>query len=400
MKYLKNDILNIFKDSINNNNFIKGIFSNPTKESSYKKINLKPVQIKEEFFIQFESFVNNKAFHKNENLIDSFKILDEIIDTFKQILIVTSNQEIQILQNKKGFSIKRKNTESKTLELSHNKQKNYILQDNIPIPFLIRLGVMSEAGKVSKEKFNKFRQINRYLEFIEDTLKELQEKKLVGNSMKIIDFGCGKSYLTFALYHYLKNIKNLDIDVIGLDLKEDVINHCNTIAKDLNFNNLQFLKGDIKDFDIFKDIDLIFSLHACNNATDYSILKGLELGAKAILAVPCCQSEINQKIDKSSTTQLNGVLSPFGNHGILQERFSSLATDALRALSLELCGYNTKVMEFIDMEHTPKNILIKAILGSPSKEKLEEKRKEYDKYLEFLGVNPLLDSLLKNYFKK
>lgn len=400
MKYLKNDILNIFKDSINNNNFIKGIFSNPTKESSYKKINLKPVQIKEEFFIQFESFVNNKAFHKNENLIDSFKILDEIIDTFKQILIVTSNQEIQILQNKKGFSIKRKNTESKTLELSHNKQKNYILQDNTPIPFLIRLGVMSEAGKVSKEKFNKFRQINRYLEFIEDTLKELQEKKLVGNSMKIIDFGCGKSYLTFALYHYLKNIKNLDTDVIGLDLKEDVINHCNTIAKDLNFNNLQFLKGDIKDFDIFKDVDLIFSLHACNNATDYSILKGLELGAKAILAVPCCQSEINQKIDKSSTTQLNGVLSPFGNHGILQERFSSLATDALRALSLELCGYNTKVMEFIDMEHTPKNILIKAILGSPSKEKLEEKRKEYDKYLEFLGVNPLLDSLLKNYFKK
>lgn len=400
MKYLKNDILNIFKDNIDKHEFIKGVFSNPTKESSYKKINLKPVQIKGDFFIQFESFVNNKAFHKNENLIDSFKILDEIIDTFKQILIVTSNQEIQILQNKKGFSIKRKNTESKTLELSHNKQKNYILQDNTPIPFLIRLGVMSEAGKVSKEKFNKFRQINRYLEFIEDTLKELQEKKLVGNSMKIIDFGCGKSYLTFALYHYLKNIKNLDIDVIGLDLKEDVINHCNTIAKDLNFNNLQFLKGDIKDFDIFKDVDLIFSLHACNNATDYSILKGLELGAKAILAVPCCQSEINQKIDKSSTTQLNGVLSPFRNHGILQERFSSLATDALRALSLELCGYNTKVMEFIDMEHTPKNILIKAILGSPSKEKLEEKRKEYDKYLEFLGVNPLLDSLLKNYFKK
>ena len=194
---------------------------------------------------------------------------------------MTYNQEIQFLQKKKGFSIKRKNTESKTLELSHNKQKNYILQDNTPIPFLIRLGVMSEAGKVSKEKFNKFRQINRYLEFIEDTLKELQEKKLIGNSMKIIDFGCGKSYLTFALYHYLKNIKNLNIDVIGLDLKEDVINHCNIIAKDLNFNNLQFLKGDIKDFDIFKDVDLIFSLHACNNATDYSILKGLELGAKA-----------------------------------------------------------------------------------------------------------------------
>lgn len=400
MKYLKDDILNIFKDNINSNSFIKGVFSNPTKEGSYKKVNLKPVQIKGDFFIQFESFINNKAFHKNETLIDSFKFLDEIIDTFKQILIVTSNQEIQILQNKKGFSIKRKNTESKVLELSHNKQKNYILQDNTPIPFLIRLGVMSDTGKVSKEKFNKFRQINRYLEFIEDTLKELLEKKLIGNSMKIVDFGCGKSYLTFALYHYLKNVKNLDVDVIGLDLKEDVIDHCNAIAKDLDFNNLQFLKGDIKDFDLFNNVDMIFSLHACNNATDYSILKGLELGAKAILAVPCCQSEINQKIDKSSTTELKGVLSPFGNHGILQERFSSLATDALRALSLELCGYNTKVMEFIDMEHTPKNILIKAILGSPSKEKLEEKKKEYDRYLQFLGVNPLLDSLLKDYFKK
>lgn len=400
MKYLKNDILNIFKNCIDDNNFIKGVFSNPTKESSYKKINLKPVQIKGNFFIQFESFIDNKAFHKNEVLDNSFKFLDEILDTFKQILIVTSNQEIQILKNKKGFSVKRKNTESKILELSHNKQKNYILQENTPIPFLIKLGVMSDTGKVSKEKFNKFKQINRYLEFIEDTLKELQEKKLINNSMKIIDFGCGKSYLTFALYHYLKNIKNLDVDIIGLDLKDDVINHCNAIAKELNFDNLHFLKGDIKDFDAFNNVDLIFSLHACNNATDYSILKGLELGAKAILAVPCCQSEINQKIDKSSTTELKGVLSPFGNHGILQERFSSLATDALRALSLELCGYNTKVMEFIDMEHTPKNILIKAILSSPSEEKLEEKRKEYDRYLQFLGVHPLLNNLLKNYFKK
>lgn len=400
MKYLKQDILNIFKDSIENHTFIKGVFSNPTKECSYKKINLKPVEIKGDFFIQFESFKENKAFHKNSTVEDSFNFLNEIIDTFKQILIVTSAQEIQVLQNKKGFSIKRKNTENKTVELSHNKQKNYILQDNTPIPFLIRLGVMSETGKVSKEKFNKFRQINRYLEFIEDTLKELQEKKLIGNSMKIVDFGCGKSYLTFALYHYLKNIKNLEIDVIGLDLKEDVINNCNNIAKDLHFDNLQFLKGDIKDFHLFNDVDMIFSLHACNNATDYSILKGLELGAKAILAVPCCQSEINQKIDRSSTTELKGVLSPFGNHGILQERFSSLATDALRALSLELCGYNTKVMEFIDMEHTPKNILIKAILGSPSSERLKEKRAEYDRYIHFLGVNPLLDSLLKDYFKK
>ncbi|MGL5984467.1 MAG: class I SAM-dependent methyltransferase, partial [Cetobacterium sp.] len=246
----------------------------------------------------------------------------------------------------------------------------------------------------------KFRQINKYLEFIEDTLKELEEKKLINKTMKIVDFGCGKSYLTFALYHYLKNIKNLDIEIIGLDLKEDVIKHCNLIAKDLNFDNLKFLKGDIKEFDKFETVDIIFSLHACNNATDYSLLKGLELGAKAILAVPCCQSEINQKIDKSSTSEVKGVLSPLGNHGILQEKFSSLATDALRALALELCGFNTRVIEFIDMEHTPKNILIKAIKGSISEEKLIQKREEYNRYIQFLGVNPLIDDLLKNYFKK
>ncbi|MGL6066885.1 MAG: class I SAM-dependent methyltransferase [Cetobacterium sp.] len=400
MKFVINDIIDIFKENISDAKFIRGVFSNPSSNNLYKKINLKPVQIKEEIFIQFESFKDNKAFHKNFSLEETFIYLTEIIHDFKQILITTSEEEIQILQNKKGFSLKRKSITGKKLELSHNKQKNYILQDNSEIPFLIRLGVMSENGKVTKDKFNKFRQINRYLEFIEDTLKELEEKKLIDNNMKIVDFGCGKSYLTFALYHYLKNIKNLNVEIIGLDLKEDVINHCNSIAKDLNFNSLKFLKGDIKEFNQFDNVDIIFSLHACNNATDYSLLKGLELGAKAILAVPCCQSEINQKIDKSSTTEIKNVLSPFGNHGILQERFSSLATDALRALALELCGFNTKVMEFIDMEHTPKNILIKAIKGNPSKEKLAEKRDEYNRYIQFLGVNPLIDKLLQSYFKK
>ncbi|MGL5903005.1 MAG: class I SAM-dependent methyltransferase [Cetobacterium sp.] len=400
MKYNTIDIYNIFKENINNNTFIKCIFSNPVKNNEYKKINLKPVKIKEDIFIQFESFKDNKAFHKNSSLTEALNLLEEIIDNFKQILLTTTDEEIQVLQNKKGFSIKRKNTSTKKLELSHNKQKNYILQDNTPVPFLIKLGVMSETGKVTKEKFSKFRQINKYLEFIEDTLKELEEKKLIDKTMKIVDFGCGKSYLTFALYHYLKNVKNLDIEIIGLDLKEDVIKHCNLIAKDLNFDNLKFLKGDIKEFDKFETVDIIFSLHACNNATDYSLLKGLELGAKAILAVPCCQSEINQKIDKSSTSEVKGVLSPLGNHGILQEKFSSLATDALRALALELCGFNTKVIEFIDMEHTPKNILIKAIKGSISEEKLIQKREEYNRYIQFLGVNPLIDDLLKNYFKK
>lgn len=400
MKFSKEDVLNIFKLNIDNNSFIKAVFSNSKNSTEYKKINIKPLIIKGEIRIQFEQFKENKAFHSNLSIDETFSYLDSILNNFKQILIINSSEEIQILQNKKGFSFKNKKTDEKQVSLSHNKKKNYILEDNTPIPFLIKLGVMSNDGHVSKEKFNKFRQINRYLEFIEDTLKELQDKKLIDNSMKIVDFGCGKSYLTFALYHYLKNIKNMNIEIIGLDLKDDVIKHCNEIAKELEFTNLSFLKGDIKDFNSFKNVDMIFSLHACNNATDYSILKGLELGAKAILAVPCCQSEINQKIDKSKTTELKNSLSPFGNHGILQERFSSLATDALRALALELCGFNTKVMEFIDMEHTPKNILIKAIRGNISEEKLYEKKVEYDRYLKFLGVDPLIDTILKDYFLK
>ena len=398
MKNTKEDILDIFKKSFTEKTFVKSIISNLKGSYPYKKIDLKPLEIKGEVVVQFEQFKDNKAYHTNLSIPEAILLLTEILDSFKQVIIITSTKEYQILQNKKGFSIKGKTTEKKEVSLSHNKKKNYILDSSNPIPFLIRLGVMTPEGVVTKDKFNKFRQINRYLEFIEDTLKELQEKNLVSNTMKIVDFGCGKSYLTFALYHYLTNIKNMDIKVIGLDLKEDVIDHCNEIATDLNFSNLKFLKGDIKEFNEFDSVDMIFSLHACNNATDYSLLKGMELKAKAILAVPCCQSEINQKINKSSTTELKGVLSPFGNHGILQERFSSLATDALRALSLELCGFNTKVMEFIDMEHTPKNILIKGIISNPSQEKLLEKRKEYDNYIKFLGVKPLLDSLLEKYF--
>lgn len=399
MKLVKDEIFNIIKEIISTKTLVKGVFSNNEKDFIIKKIILKPVSIKGDYQIQFEKFENNKAFHENLDSGKALNFIFDLLDKFKQFLFITTDSEIQILKNKKGFSIKKKETSKKTISLSHNNEKNYILKENTPIPFLIKLGVMDKDGNITKEKFNKFRQINRYLEFIEDTLKELQEKKLIKDTMKIVDFGCGKSYLTFALYHYLKNIKKMDISITGLDLKDDVITHCNQIAKELNFNDLHFSKGDIKDFKSSDEIDMIFSLHACNIATDYSILKGLELNAKAILAVPCCQSEINQKINQNNKSSFKKELSPLANHGILQERFSSLATDALRALALEACGFNSKVMEFIDMEHTPKNILIKAIRTNSSLEKLQEKKKEIDRYTEFLGVKPLLCDLLKKYFK-
>lgn len=282
MKVNKEYVENLFSDIIDKNIFIKGIFSNPLdKEYPYSKINIKPLKIKNEILIQFEQFKDNKAFHENV-CIDSSKVkFSEILDNFKQILISVNGNDYQILKGKNDFNLK-KSENLKTLKtLEHNKKKNYILEEGTPIPFLIKLGVMGEKGEVFKQSYDKFRQINKYLEFIDDTIKELQNKKLIGSHIKFIDFGCGKSYLTFALHYYLRNIKNFTFEIIGLDLKKDVMKKCNDIARELKCENLEFLTGDIKDFNKLQNVDIIFSLHACNNATDYALLKGLELNAKA-----------------------------------------------------------------------------------------------------------------------
>ncbi|BBA51813.1 putative methyltransferase [Fusobacterium varium] len=396
MKVNKEYIEKLFADIIDKN---IGTISNPLdKGYPYSKINIKPLRIKDEIFIQFEQFKDNKAFHENI-CADSSKIkFSEILDNFKQILISVNGSDYQILKGKNAFNLK-KTENTKTLKtLEHNKKKNYILEEGTPVPFLTKLGVMGEKGEVFKQSYDKFRQINKYLEFIDDTIKELQYKKLISSHVKFVDFGCGKSYLTFALHHYLKNIKNFTFEIIGLDLKKDVIKKCNDIAAELKCENLEFLTGDIKDFDKLQNVDIIFSLHACNNATDYALLKGLELNAKAILAVPCCQHEFNDKISANKKSDFFTFQLPVGKHGILLEKYATIATDAFRAQALELCGYRTQVMEFIDMEHTPKNTLIKGIKEKTTTEFLKKKFEEYGKFKKFLGIEPLLDSLLSPYF--
>lgn len=227
----------------------------------------------------------------------------------------------------------------------------------------------------------------------------MKTKKLIKNTINILDFGCGKSYLTFALYYYLKNFrKELNFNIIGLDLKKDVIEFCNSLAKKLNYEGLNFLNMDIKDFN-GEEVDLVFSLHACNNATDYSLLKALELNSKAILAVPCCHHEFYEKITKNKDSELYKNLKIMVDSGIILEKFSTLATDSFRSLALELCGYKVKMAEFIDMEHTPKNILIKAIKSNISSKQLKQKLEEYNKFKNFLAINPLIESLLKKYYK-
>ena len=395
----KENVLFELKKNIQEDKLIKIVFSD-RKSRDFNKVIIKPIILKSAKNIQIESFKDNKAFHKNidlNNLQELEDNLKEYIDNFKQILLQIEGSDISFIRKKENFS--RKEKESNLIKTSneHNKKKQYILNEGDKIDFLIELGLMSVEGKILKSSFNKFKQINKYLEFIDDVIEELKAKKLITNHINVLDFGCGKSYLTFALYYYLKNYReDLTFSIVGLDLKKDVIEFCNKLAKKLNYENLEFLNGNIKDYDKSKEVDLVFSLHACNNATDYSLEKALSLDAKAILAVPCCHHEFFEKIQKNKNSEFYNTLKIMADNGVVLDKFATLATDSFRSLSLELCGYKTKMIEFIDMEHTPKNILIKAIKSKSSN--LKEKLVEYNKLKEFLGIKPLLEDLIKKYF--
>lgn len=395
----KENILFELIKNIQDDKLIKIVFSD-RKSGDFNKVIIKPIILKSAKNIQIESFKDNKAFHKNidlNNLQELEDNLKEYIDNFKQILLQIEGSDISFIRKKENFS--RKEKESNLIKTSneHNKKKQYILNEGDKIDFLIELGLMSVEGKILKSSFNKFKQINKYLEFIDDVIEELKAKKLITNHINVLDFGCGKSYLTFALYYYLKNYReDLTFSIVGLDLKKDVIEFCNKLAKKLNYENLEFLNGNIKDYDKSKEVDLVFSLHACNNATDYSLEKALSLDAKAILAVPCCHHEFFEKIQKNKNSEFYNTLKIMADNGVVLDKFATLATDSFRSLSLELCGYKTKMIEFIDMEHTPKNILIKAIKSKSSN--LKEKLVEYNKLKEFLGIKPLLEDLIKKYF--
>ena len=395
----KENVLFELKKNIQEDKLIKIVFSD-RKSGDFNKVIIKPIILKSTKNIQIESFKDNKAFHKNidlNNLQELEDNLKEYIDNFKQILLQIEGSDISFIRKKESFS--RKEKESNLIKSSneHNKKKQYILNEGDKIDFLIELGLMSVEGKILKSSYNKFKQINKYLEFIDDVIEELKAKKLITNHINVLDFGCGKSYLTFALYYYLKNYrKDLTFSIVGLDLKKDVIEFCNKLAKKLNYENLEFLNGNIKDYDKSKEVDLVFSLHACNNATDYSLEKALSLDAKAILAVPCCHHEFFEKIQKNKNSEFYNTLKIMADNGVVLDKFATLATDSFRSLSLELCGYKTKMIEFIDMEHTPKNILIRAIKSKSSN--LKEKLVEYNKLKEFLGIKPLLEDLIKKYF--
>ncbi|HEY8363626.1 MAG TPA: SAM-dependent methyltransferase [Tissierellaceae bacterium] len=374
------EVQDLFKEIIDNEKFIYGVFSNLRKKDAegFKKVNVKPVLIKDEVMYQFTFEYPTKVLHKNfkpyEAVEEMVKLLTE---TFRQGMVFTKDADYQILISKKGkASILKRNPTRNEVDLSHNRKKQYILEEGKPIDFLVRLGVMNENGKVYSKRYDKFRQINRFLEMVSDVIPYLNKDKTIN----IIDFGCGKSYLTFALYHYLVDILKLDVNIIGLDLKEDVIKFCNEVAEDLKFEKLRFIHGDIKDYKGVQEVDMVVTLHACDTATDAALAKAVNWDADVILSVPCCQHEFYDKI-------YNPVLEPMLSHGIIKERLASLVTDSLRAIVLEMLGYQVQLLEFIDMEHTPKNILIRAV--KTDKKDNANAVKKYKEFKEFWNLKDL-----------
>lgn len=317
------------------------------------KIKVRPVAMKDKIEYQVSEFIGRKVFHKNYKKDElKKKIIDWMQEDYKQAQFTMTDATAQILSGKHSQTVKYKKCKEVRVQrdLSHNRTKRYILPEGTPVGFLIDLGVMTKEGKIVRQKYDKYRQINRFLEFVEDILPQLSKER----EQTIIDFGCGKSYLTFAMYYYLKELKGYDIRIIGLDLKEDVIAHCNELKDKYGYGKLSFLVGDIASYTDVDAVDMVVTLHACDTATDYALAKAVQWGAKVILSVPCCQHEANRMME-------NELLQPVLQYGILKERMAAIMTDAVRANLLTAKGYDTQILEFIDMEHTPKNLLIRAV---------------------------------------
>lgn len=351
---------------------VSATLSDPSR-GTIDRIRVRPVLIKGERRYQFEDLKGPKAFHRNVGETAAIKELVEQLVVFRRGVFKTEDADLVVERGR----LTSKPAEREAADPSHDRGKSYLLAAGTPVPFLVSLGIMAKDGKVFAQKQDKFRQINRYLEFVDDIAGALPAGKI-----RVVDFGCGKSYLTFAMHHLLKIHRGLDVDIVGVDLKEDVIADCSSLARELGLQGLRFVVGDIAGFREFDRADLVVSLHACDTATDEALAKAVGWGATAILAAPCCQHEV-------AGTIANDVQAPLLRHGILKERIASLVTDAMRAELLEMAGYGVKVVEFIDTEHTPKNLMIRALKRGTKKDDAA-----YLKFKEAWGASPALERLL------
>ena len=395
MNELKNTISQIVACSIQ-----KIIISKPQEKSNpYKKI---VIERKKEYF-QAAKYTEKQVFHDNVEQKDLEQyLLETVADAYLQVNAWDTEKEHILLLSKKGkITYKTKKSphigQDKTMQVlegkaqtadfsyeDHNRQKNYILKEGQVIPPLVDMGVFTKEGKVVKSMYDKFRQINRFIEMIDDGIRDYQKDEI-----HIIDFGCGKSYLTFIMYYYFTEVRHMKAQMLGLDLKADVIKKCNETAEKYGYENLHFELGDINGFKAPFDVDMVVTLHACDTATDFALFNAVCWNAKMIFSVPCCQHELNKQMQTDDLSLLT-------RYGIVKERFAALTTDAIRANLLECCGYKTQLLEFVDFAHTPKNILIRAIRKPVVPTAVKKKYlTEVEKVMEEFHVTPTLYTLLK-----
>lgn len=365
-----------------NEELVKIIISNPRKKDGMLKIQIRPVMVRGKLVFQASEYYEKKVYHHNLSAVEMTERILQWMESMKQMEVLHKDENIYVLISKKGkITVKKAKGEAagRKTDLSHDRSKKYILDPALKIPFLMDLGVQTQDGKIVHAKYDKFRQINRFLEFIQDIVPELPKDR----EIVILDFGCGKSYLTFAMYYYLHELLKYDIRIIGLDLKQEVIENCSQLACKYGYEKLEFLMGDIADYQGGQQVDMVVTLHACDTATDFALDKAVKWDAKVILSVPCCQHELNSQIH-------NELMEPVLKYGLLKERMAALLTDGLRAGLLEEAGYQVQILEFIDMEHTPKNLLIRAV-----KDGKKVKTNQLDELMEFFHADPALNRLRK-----
>ncbi len=364
-------------------NPIKLVLSKPKKENKFKKAELH----KKQTGWQLASYTQTQVFHKNIPCEQLTEQLAALMEGYQQLNGWSEDSQWDILVSKKGKVMvkRRSNQTALKQEEQHNRRKNYLIEEGTQVPPLVDMGVFTKEGKVAKPMYDKFRQINRFLEMIDDHIRQINP-----TTLNIIDFGCGKSYLTFVLYYYLTEIRGIQVQMIGLDLKEDVIKKCSKAAQEYGYTGLRFELGNIDGYHAPFDVDMVVTLHACDTATDFALFNAVQWGAKMIFSVPCCQHELNNQMKSSELSLLT-------RYGIVKERTAALMTDAIRANLLEYCGYKTQLLEFVDFTHTPKNILIRAI-KKPTTPLVTRKKylQEVQNAMQAFSLSPALYEMLRN----
>ena len=366
----------LLRDMFEGLSLTRAVLSKPRSRELPAKVTVDPVELRGETAYRFTTHLADRATHENLPANGARERLGTLLADYGQALLQTPDADWQVL----GETVLRRPPSRAATPRAHDRQKRYLLEEGTPVPFLVELGVMTPEGAVRKSRYDKFRQVNRFLELVDDVVPSLRPE----GTLRVVDFGCGKSYLTFAIHHLLTVLRGREVELVGLDLKEDVIAACSALAERSGAAGLRFERGDIAGFDAGQDVDLVVSLHACDTATDEALAQAVRWGADAILAVPCCQKEAYRQLDSS-------LLAPLLRHGLAKERFGALVTDALRAQLLELAGYRTQLVEFVELEHTAKNVLIRAVKGKPAG---GDVRRAYEELRDSLGLDPALERLL------